>query len=44
MSPHYASLRDGNTVTIPEDKRPKGYRAPRFGVAVTKPEDVSPGS
>jgi small-conductance mechanosensitive channel len=35
MSPHYASLRDGNTVTIPEDKRDKGYEAPRFELRVT---------
>jgi small-conductance mechanosensitive channel len=34
MSPHYASLRDGNTVTIPEGERPKDYAAPRFGVRI----------
>jgi small-conductance mechanosensitive channel len=39
MSPHYASLRDGNTVTIPEDKRAKGYAAPRFAVRVERSED-----
>jgi small-conductance mechanosensitive channel len=27
MSPHYTSLRDGNTVAIPEPLRPSGYRA-----------------
>jgi small-conductance mechanosensitive channel len=32
MSPHYASLRDGNTVAIPEASRPPGYRARGFRV------------
>jgi len=32
MSPHYSSLRDGNTVAIPEASRPPGYRAPGFRV------------
>ena len=32
MSPHYASLRDGNTVAIPESSRPPGYRAPAHRV------------
>jgi small-conductance mechanosensitive channel len=32
MSPHYASLRDGNTVAIPEASRPQGYKAPGFRV------------
>ena len=32
MSPHYASLRDGNTVAIPEASRPPDYRAPGFRV------------
>ena len=41
MSPHYASLRDGNTITIPEGQRPKGYEAPRFGVRVDRAEDGS---
>ena len=39
MSPHYSSLRDGNTVTIPEDKRKEGYLAPRFGVRVERTGD-----
>jgi small-conductance mechanosensitive channel len=42
MSPHYASLRDGNTVTIPEDKRPKDYVAPRFAVRVERTDDGAP--
>ena len=42
MSPHYSSLRDGNTVTIPEDKRKKGYVAPRFEVRVERPDDGAP--
>ena len=28
MSPHYANIRDGNQVTIPEQYLPKSYRAP----------------
>jgi small-conductance mechanosensitive channel len=32
MSPHYTSVRDGNTVAIPEAFRPAGYVAPRFRV------------
>jgi small-conductance mechanosensitive channel len=39
MSAHYASVRDGNTVTIPEDKRAKGYKAPRFAVSVERAGD-----
>jgi len=38
MSPHYRQLRDGNTVTIPADQRPPGYRAPAFEVSVRPPE------
>jgi len=30
MSPNYFALRDGNTVTIPEADRPRGYQAPGF--------------
>jgi small-conductance mechanosensitive channel len=32
MSPHYTSLRDGNTVAIPAEYRGSGYRAPGFKV------------
>jgi small-conductance mechanosensitive channel len=32
MSPHYTSLRDGNTVAIPEQYRGPGYRPPGFRV------------
>jgi small-conductance mechanosensitive channel len=32
MSPHYTSIRDGNTVQIPEAQRPPGYRAAAFRV------------
>jgi small-conductance mechanosensitive channel len=32
MSPHYAALRDGNTVTTPEAHRPKGYQSPPFRI------------
>lgn len=37
MSPSYYALRDGNTVTIPEQERPKGYEAPGFRV-----QDINP--
>lgn len=30
MSPHFTALRDGNTVTIPENHRPHDYKAPGF--------------
>lgn len=33
MSPHYAGLRDGNAVTIPEKYLPKGYKAPPFNIS-----------
>ncbi len=32
MSPHYASLREGNTIAIPEANQPPGYRPPSFRV------------
>jgi small-conductance mechanosensitive channel len=34
MSPHYTSVRDGNTVTIPEAQREAGYTPKRFEVGV----------
>lgn len=33
MSPHYTSVRDGNAVTIPPEKRPPGYEPPAFRVS-----------
>jgi small-conductance mechanosensitive channel len=33
MSPAYAALRDGNTVTIPPDHLPQDYQAPGFRVS-----------
>jgi len=30
MSPHYGAVRDGNTIAIPEDYRPRDYKAPSF--------------
>jgi small-conductance mechanosensitive channel len=30
MSPHYSSMRDGNRITLPDDKLPENYEAPRF--------------
>lgn len=32
MSPHFASLRDGNTIQIPDDYKPKDYQKPGFKV------------
>jgi small-conductance mechanosensitive channel len=31
-SPHFSTLRDGNTIAIPEQYRPQGYTAPAFRV------------
>ena len=39
MSPHYTSLRDGNTVAIPEPSRPPGYKAGSFRVERSGPEN-----
>ncbi|MBL8296569.1 MAG: mechanosensitive ion channel [Bryobacterales bacterium] len=33
MSPHYTALRDGNTVTIPENHRPSDYEPAAFRVS-----------
>ncbi len=33
MSPHYSSLRDGNTTTIPENYLPEDYTSPTFRVS-----------
>jgi len=45
MSPHYTSLRDGNTVAIPEGLRSPGYRAPAFRVEDGAPSrHVVPGA
>ncbi len=32
MSPSYSAIRDGNTVTIPPDKRPEGYTPSSFRI------------
>lgn len=32
MSPHYKSLRDGNTIAIPEKYHPDGYEKPAFDI------------
>jgi small-conductance mechanosensitive channel len=37
MSPHYTSLRDGNTVTIPEASRPPGYVPSGFRIGSAVP-------
>ena len=41
MSPHYTSIRDGNTVQIPEAQRPPGYRAPAFRVEQVEVDSVT---
>jgi small-conductance mechanosensitive channel len=41
MSPHYTSIRDGNTVAIPPSARPAGYRAPAFRVEQVEIESIS---
>jgi small-conductance mechanosensitive channel len=38
-SPHFSALRDGNTITIPDQFRPPGYNAPAFRVNGTQKED-----
>jgi hypothetical protein len=38
MSPHYASLRDGNFSTIPEKHSPKDYTAPAFRFEQSHPK------
>jgi small-conductance mechanosensitive channel len=32
MSPHFAAVRDGNRITLPDDALPEGYVAPGFRV------------
>ena len=41
MSPHYTSIRDGNTVQIPEAQRPPGYRTPAFRVEQVAAESIT---
>lgn len=41
MSPHYTSIRDGNTVQIPEAQRPPGYRTPAFRVEQVQAESIT---
>lgn len=44
MSPEYASLRDGNTVTIPPSDRPPDYEPTAFRVSTTPSPESSGGS
>jgi small-conductance mechanosensitive channel len=39
MSPHFAALRDGNTVAIPAQHRPGSYQPPAFRVRAIGKED-----
>jgi small-conductance mechanosensitive channel len=39
MSPHYTSLRDGNTTTVPENYRAKGYKPNAFQVKQVRDEN-----
>jgi small-conductance mechanosensitive channel len=32
MSPHYAAVRDGNAMAVPNDYLPKDYKAPGFAL------------
>jgi small-conductance mechanosensitive channel len=38
LSPHYRSARDGNSMAIPKESLPKGYKNPGFNVNLTKDE------
>lgn len=38
MSPHYSALRDGNSIQIPDNYKPKDYRRPGFKVEQDKKE------
>ncbi len=44
MSPHYAALRDGNTIAIPESYRPAGYDAPGFQVRTVEKKNARAAS
>ena len=39
-SPHFSSLRDGNTIAIPEQYRPLGYTMPAFRIAGAQKEET----
>jgi len=39
MSPHYTSMRDGNTTTVPTDYRPKDYKPKAFHVQNVKEKE-----
>jgi small-conductance mechanosensitive channel len=41
MSPHYASIRDGNTIAIPAAFRPPDYRARSFRVQSAPPTETA---
>ena len=41
MSPHYTSVRDGNTIAVPEAFRPADYQARRFRVEATAPSGAA---
>jgi small-conductance mechanosensitive channel len=41
MSPHYASVRDGNRATVPDQYLPKDYRRPSFGLSWLRPKPAS---
>ena len=38
LSPHYRAARDGNNITIPAGYLPKDYKAPTFGITISKDE------
>lgn len=41
MSPHYAAVRDGNRMAVPDDYLPKNYRAPSFSLFTRRPSSES---
>ncbi len=42
MSPHYSSLRDGNTIAIPSTYRPPNYQPDSFRVTSSNPTQTPP--
>jgi small-conductance mechanosensitive channel len=41
MSPHYAALRDGNRLAVPDDSLPKDYKTP--GIRIHPLDKIVPG-
>jgi small-conductance mechanosensitive channel len=43
LSPRFSAVRDGNSVTLPADHRPAGYRPPSFRVKLDRSEEGPDG-